>query len=131
MIVDEVPEKLEYCSRPCSATYLMRSHICGHVDGLWPMGRSLPLILNGSEQGETRLPGWRRRMSFHSARMGPIQANHFGNPHFSQRGAYRTTLEDFTAVSKLPSDTVQMIPALTGWIAAYGIKNRYSGSNRF
>jgi hypothetical protein len=29
-------------------------------------------------------------------------------------------------VSRLPSDTVQMIPALTGWIAAYGKKNRNS-----
>src|SRR5437588_12231637 len=63
-------------------------------------------------------------MSFHSARMGLIQANHFGNQHFSQRGEYRTPLEDFTGVSRLPSDTVQMIPALTGWIAAYGKKNR-------
>lgn len=43
--------------------------------------------------------------------MGLTQANHFGNPHFSQRGEYRTPLEDFTGVSRLPSDTVQMIAA--------------------
>lgn len=67
-------------------------------------------------------------MSFHSARTGLIQANHFGNLHFSQRGGYRTPLEDFTGVSRLPSDTVQMIPALTGWIAAYGKKNGNRGS---
>jgi hypothetical protein len=67
-------------------------------------------------------------MSFHSVRMGLTQANHFGNPHSSQRGECRTLLKDFTGVSKLPSGTVQMIRALTGWIAAYGIKNRDSGS---
>jgi hypothetical protein len=69
-------------------------------------------------------------MSFHSVRMGLIQANHFGNRHFSQRGEYKTPLEDFAGVSRLLSDTVQMIPALTGWIAAYGKKNRNSGSRR-
>jgi len=62
-------------------------------------------------------------------RMGLIQANHFGNQHFSQRGEYRIPLEDFTGVSRLPSDTVQMIPALTGWIAAYGKKIRNSGKS--
>jgi hypothetical protein len=94
------------------------------------MGRSLPLTLNGSEKGETRLSGWRLPMSFHSARMGLIQANHFGNLHFSERGGFRPPLEDFTGVSRSPSDTVQMIPALTGWIAAYGKKNGNSGSRR-
>lgn len=69
-------------------------------------------------------------MSFHSARMGLLQANHFGNRHFSQRGEYRTPIEDFTGVSRLPSDTVRMIPALTGWIAAYGKRNRNIGSRR-
>ncbi len=69
-------------------------------------------------------------MSFHSVWMGLIQANHFGDPHFSQKGEYRTPLEDFTGVSRLPSDTVQMIPALTGWIAGHGKKNRNSGDRR-
>jgi hypothetical protein len=70
-------------------------------------------------------------MSFHSAQMGLIQANHFGDPHFSPRGEYRTQHEDFTGVSRLPSDTVQMIPALTDWIAAYGTKNRNSGQSPY
>jgi hypothetical protein len=65
-------------------------------------------------------------MSFHWARMGLIQANHFGNQHFSQRGEYRTPPENFTGISRLPSDTAQMIPALTGWIAVYGKQGRNS-----
>jgi hypothetical protein len=43
----------------CSTTYLMRSHICGRGDGRQQMGKSLPLTLNGSEKGETKLSGWR------------------------------------------------------------------------
>ena len=70
-------------------------------------------------------------MSFQSARMGLIQANHFGDPHSSSRGEYRTPHEDFTCISRLLSDTVQMIPALTDWIVASGTKNRTSKSRHY
>ena len=70
-------------------------------------------------------------MSFQSARMGLIRANHFGDPRSSSRGEYRRPHEDFTGISRLPSDTVPMIPALTDWIVASGTKNRTSRSRHY
>ena len=76
------------------------------------------MTLNASGTVETRLSGQQSAYEFSVGADGPYTGESFCDPHSSSRGEYRTPHEDFTGISRLLSDTVQMIPALTDWIVA-------------